>query len=248
VAPKVISEWQATEASDKTAPETLEVQLTPSQLSTAIRNFEDLSLILSTSQIKKRNKKGECRCWQIQKFKERKTSASRRKKGYVKKLNKKRVRQANHGADDICWECRRVDQYGECWVQCRKCLLRRERKWPIFCVLQWFEGQQWLSKYSVLLPTRIIPNERGKQTYVHFLIKAALDIWNFQCKIFWNVVLVEQLSDNWIINFPLSRLCDFVTYTFVPPYIQCCHHIVSDSSTGSVVLSTMKHNEMCVQV
>jgi hypothetical protein len=56
VTPEVISGSQATEASDKTAPETLGVQMTPSTLCTATRSFEDFSLILSTSQIKKKEK------------------------------------------------------------------------------------------------------------------------------------------------------------------------------------------------
>jgi hypothetical protein len=47
VAPQVTSESQATEASDKTAPETQEVQMTPSSVSAARRRFEDISSIPS---------------------------------------------------------------------------------------------------------------------------------------------------------------------------------------------------------
>jgi hypothetical protein len=50
----VISESQATEASDKIAPETQESQMTPSPVPTARRSFEDVSPIPSTSPTNKR--------------------------------------------------------------------------------------------------------------------------------------------------------------------------------------------------
>jgi hypothetical protein len=113
------------EASDKTTPETQELHMTPSPAPTARRSFEDVSPIPSTSQTKKR-KTGKSKMLTdpkfIQKLKDRKTSAAGRNKGYAKRHISNRARHANHGADDICWECRKVYKYGECWVQCLDCL------------------------------------------------------------------------------------------------------------------------------
>jgi hypothetical protein len=52
----------------------------------------------------------------IQKLKERKASASERKKRNAKKITFKRARQENHGEDDVCQECRKAYKDGECWV------------------------------------------------------------------------------------------------------------------------------------
>jgi hypothetical protein len=87
VAPKVISESQATETSDKTAPETLEVQMTPSPFSAATRRFEDVSPILSTSQLKKNRRIPSADRSDINS-----ESLGKKKKGYVKKAISKRAR------------------------------------------------------------------------------------------------------------------------------------------------------------
>jgi hypothetical protein len=51
---QVMSESQAAEASENTAPQTQGVRLTPSPVSTARRSFEDVSPVPSISQTKKR--------------------------------------------------------------------------------------------------------------------------------------------------------------------------------------------------
>jgi hypothetical protein len=104
VALQVMSESQATDTSDKTAPETQESQMTPSPVPTARRRFGDISPISSispTNKIKIGESQVQTHPKFIRKLKERKTSAAGRKKGYAKRHINNRTRQANHGADDI---------------------------------------------------------------------------------------------------------------------------------------------------
>jgi hypothetical protein len=58
----------------------------------------------------------------IQKLKERKASASERRKRNAKKITFKTARQENHGEDVVCRECKKAYKDGECWVQCLQCL------------------------------------------------------------------------------------------------------------------------------